>query len=389
MGTYPPYVLRHLPELIGLAVSIWIQFHAAWWVTRTERARRSIWLRPAAWAAATLLSLWLCFGVVSHFPSGYRALPSSPVIYWARGAALAWAFGAMGAYLMALAWRRAPRFSGERRGFIRAAAIGTVAAPYAVLGFGMFVQRTAFRVREIEVPIPGLPKDLEGLRIVQVSDIHLSPFLSERELARAIDMANGTRAHLAVVTGDLITSQGDPLHACIRQLARLRADAGVLGCLGNHEIYAHAEDETERGGRRAGIDFLRKRNRVLRFGGARLNIAGMDYQRGPKAGFLRGAERLIVPGATNLLLSHNPNSFDRAAEQGWDVTLAGHTHGGQINIEILDEGVNAARFFTPYVYGLYRKGPKSLWVTRGLGTVGLPARVGAPPEVALIRLCAT
>jgi predicted MPP superfamily phosphohydrolase len=78
-----------------------------------------------------------------------------------------------------------------------------------------------------------------------------------------------------------------------------------------------------------------------------------------------------------------------AASKGFDLTVSGHTHGGQINIEILDRGVNLARFYTPYIYGRYERDGRSIFVTRGIGTVGAPARLGAPPEVALIRLCAS
>ena len=90
-----------------------------------------------------------------------------------------------------------------------------------------------------------------------------------------------------------------------------------------------------------------------------------------------------------MLLSHNPDVFPVAAAQGWQVTLAGHTHGGQVNVELLGGQYNVMRFFTPYVYGLYREGTSSIYVSRGLGTVGAPIRLGAPPEVNLIRLCAT
>jgi predicted MPP superfamily phosphohydrolase len=97
----------------------------------------------------------------------------------------------------------------------------------------------------------------------------------------------------------------------------------------------------------------------------------------------------VLPGATNSLLSHNPDVFPVAAAKGFDLTIAGHTHGGQINVEILNRDVNIARFFTPYVYGLYRKDRAAAFVTRGIGTIGIPSRLGAPPEVALLRLCAT
>ena len=120
---------------------------------------------------------------------------------------------------------------------------------------------------------------------------------------------------------------------------------------------------------------------------ATLNLAGQDFQSQRERGrYLRGAERLIVPGATNLLLQHNPDVFPVAARQGYNLLLAGHTHGGQVTVEILDQSINPARFFTPYVYGLYRIGASAAYVTRGIGTIGIPARIGAPPEITLLRL---
>src|SRR6202035_3377837 len=167
-------------------------------------------------------------------------------------------------YFALLTWRNVPAFHPSRRAFFQAAAAGMCITPIAGTVFGI-VRRNQFQISEIKVPIPNLPKDLDGLRIVQLTDIHLSPFLSEQEFARAVDMANETRAHLALVTGDLITRRGDPLDACLRQLSRLRADAGVLGCLGNHEDYCGNQDYVTEQGRRIGIDFLRSRSRMLRF----------------------------------------------------------------------------------------------------------------------------
>jgi hypothetical protein len=140
-------------------------------------------------------------------------------------------------------------------------------------------------------------------------------------------------------------------------------------------------------GARLGIAFLRSQTRQLRFGNAVMNIAGVDYQTmSAQPHYLRGAENLIAPNALNLLLSHNPDVFPVAAQQGWDLTLAGHTHGGQVTVEILHHNINLARFYTPYVYGHYRSGKSSIYVTRGIGTIGMPARLGAPPEIAVLRL---
>ncbi len=247
-------------------------------------------------------------------------------------------------------------------------------------------------MREVDVPIPDLHPDLEGLRLLQLTDIHLSPFLSEQDLARVIAAANETRPHLALVTGDLISTRGDPLDACLRLLSTIKAEAGILGCMGNHEMFADAEGYTVERGARLGIRFLRMQNAAFRFGNAVLNVAGVDYQRmsSSREGYLHGAHRLVLPGATNVLLSHNPDVFPTAAAQGYDLTVAGHTHGGQISIEILHRAMNPARFFTPYVYGLYRtagaRRRSAAYVSRGIGTIGIPARVGARPEIAVLRL---
>ncbi len=96
---------------------------------------------------------------------------------------------------------------------------------------------------------------------------------------------------------------------------------------------------------------------------------------------------LVEPGVFNLLLSHNPDVFPVAARQGFDLTLAGHTHGGQINLEIAGSNLNIADVTTPYTKGFYQLTNSSLYVNSGLGTIGVPVRIGAPPEITLIRLC--
>jgi hypothetical protein len=279
-----------------------------------------------------------------------------------------------------------PGHSQARRGFLTAAGAALFATPVAAMGYGVFVQRRNLRLREQTIAIPGLPEDLIGIRIVQLTDIHLSPFLSEKELAHAVALANETYAHLALVTGDMITANRDPLETCLRHLAGLRSEAGIFGCLGNHEVYAQAEDYATEHGARLGIRYLRMEAARLRFGRTTMNLAGVDYQPFHEP-YLVGAEKLVEPGAFNVLLSHNPDVFPVAARQGFDLTIAGHTHGGQVRVEILREDLNIARFFTHFVDGLYRDGGKSIFVSRGIGTIGAPVRLGAPPEVALLRLC--
>jgi predicted MPP superfamily phosphohydrolase len=284
-----------------------------------------------------------------------------------------------------------PAFSAKRRTLIRGTGAAVMATPLAVAAFGGIVERNRFEVKEIDLPIPGLHPDLEGLRIAQISDLHVSPYLSVRQAARVVDMTNELRPQLTLVTGDLITEMGDPLDETIRELARLRADAGILGCLGNHEYYARCQNHTTLQSARYGITFLRSQARQLRWGQGVLNIAGVDYEgtKEKKEGYLQGAEELVIrdaPGVTNLLLSHNPDVFPVAVRKGYDAVLSGHTHGGQVTVEILNQTLNFARFVTPYVAGLYRVDGRSCYVNSGIGTIGMPIRIGAPPEISLFRL---
>jgi hypothetical protein len=361
-----------------------------WRITRLLLAATSRrWIRPALllFAASLAVSYTFTFSVVLarlRIPTRIGSiLGAGSLTYFLTVTAVLGIHGL-------LAWVRkllhADVNPGRRR-VLNAAGGALMAAPFAAVGYGALIGRTDFHVREVDIPLAGLPPDLDGLRILQLSDIHLSAFLSEAEFARVIDAALHLHPHLAVVTGDLISGRSDPLDACIRQLARVKAEAGVFGCMGNHERYTHAEDYTARQSARLGIRFLRGEAQTLRFGNATLNLAGLDFEsQGNRRRYLHGAERLIVPGATNVLLQHNPDVFPVAARQGYNLLLAGHTHGGQVTVEILDRSINPARFFTPYVYGLYRQGNAAAYVTRGIGTIGIPARIGARPEISLLRL---
>jgi predicted MPP superfamily phosphohydrolase len=379
---------RYLPDALTLSIICLLQTVAAiaflWSPARRSNyaLRRTVVVGWLASLGVVALGFMFRFRRVAAFlPRGWSN--------WAHGLGILWAFFSV---LMIAAWAVAslvPRpkasHSPSRRAFLQTANAVVLAVPAAVTGYGVFVLRYRLTLREQNITIPDLPPDLHGLRIAQVTDIHLSPFLSAREFERAVNLANETRPHLTVVTGDLITTFGDPLDECLSLLARLRADAGVFGCMGNHEIVAGTEAYTQERGARLGIRFLRHQFETLQFGTAHLNLVGVDYQRSSRR-YLARTEKLVVPGAFNVLLSHNPDVFPEAVRKGFPLTLAGHTHGGQVRVEILGQDLNVARFFTPYVDGLYRIGPAAAFVSRGIGTIALPARLGAPPEVALLTL---
>jgi predicted MPP superfamily phosphohydrolase len=303
----------------------------------------------------------------------------------------------------------------SRRYFFRTASVLAGATPFFTCMYGFAAERLHYQVRRIEIPIANLPSALDGMQIAQISDIHLSGYMSRSDVRRAVDMTNDLGADLSVVTGDFITGSADPIADCIEEVSRLHAPLGVWGCNGNHEIYAKAEDLAQQLFAQAGMKLLRQENAQLTFRGARFNLIGVDYQRerdleGHRAQVLANVDQLIRRDMPNILLSHNPNTFNRAAELGVELSLAGHTHGGQIQVEILDHRLTPARFISDYIAGLFERPmfkpsgevlvnrepdmPTShpqvnaarLYVNRGLGTVGAPVRLGVPPEISLMVL---
>jgi uncharacterized protein len=307
----------------------------------------------------------------------------------------------------------------SRRYLFRTATAIAGAGPFLSAVYGFAEERLAYQVRRVDVPFANLPAGLEGLTIVQISDIHLSSYMPRKQVRRAVEMANDLGADLALATGDFITGVGDPIADCIDEVRRLRAPLGVWGCNGNHEIYAHAEETAQWLFAQSGMKLLRHEHAQIDFQGASFNLIGVDYQRertpsGRRVQMLTGVDKLVRRDMPNILLSHNPNAFNRAAELGIELTLSGHTHGGQIQVEILDHRLSPARFITDYVAGLYQrplfapaptdrasssslfaknhiplfesKPLASVYVNRGLGTVGAPVRLGVPPEITLLTL---
>ncbi len=371
---------------VAVIILVTLLAHRGLWreLARTSPLRAAPRLLRAARALLVFMSVWMLLAVPVLTLHSFAWLPAD-WIAWALALSLFWVLAA----LILLFWMKAVQpaaFDPGRRRML-ALSLPVAAAPLGGAGFGIVLARYGLSVAEQDIVIPGLPRDLDGLRIVQLSDIHYGPFFGAAELRRAVAMANETRAHIAVVTGDLITRAGDDLAGCLELLKQLRAEAGVYGCHGNHEKYAGVAEAASRLARRRGITILRSGSVSMQFGAARLNLAGVDYY-GTGTRTLPFFAPLVDRSAWNILLQHNPAHFPDAARAGFDLMLAGHTHGGQVNLPVLSENINVSRAFTQYVRGPYDLGSSRLYVSCGLGTVGVPVRLGAPPEVSLIRLCA-
>jgi uncharacterized protein len=304
---------------------------------------------------------------------------------------------------------QAARVEPARRTVFRYAAYLAGGLPLLAAAYGATAGRRRYRLVTVDVPMANLPPSLDGLRIVHLSDLHIGDFMPRAAIRRAIDLANTVQPDLAVLTGDLITSERDPLEDCIAELSRLRAPLGVWGCHGNHERWAGVEARAQALFARYSMHVLRQRCAELSWRGGRFNLIGVDDQRerapmGKPSSMLRGIEALVRRDIPNILLSHNPDTFPRAAALGIELSLAGHTHGGQLRFALGDRQWSPASLVTPFVAGLYRLplGPEGytaeaegapgsrrsafLYVNRGLGTFGLPVRLGVPPEITVLTL---
>jgi len=288
--------------------------------------------------------------------------------------------------------------SPARRRFLEQSAVAVSAAPFVVAAYGLIYERLDVEITHQRVKLARLPKAFEGFRIAQLSDLHISPYMTAHQLRRCVTMTNGAKADLIVMTGDYIAwdpeAQGDVVEA----LAGLRAPHGVFGCLGNHEEESSTEESITRLFAAKGIRILRQECAPIRVHGEIINLMAIDCPRSlsnEEAEYRRDLnqrlQRLaVMPDTVNILLSHYPGVFDRAAELGIDLTLAGHTHGGQLSLEFIHRGLSLAHFLSRYDSGWYEKpGGWQLYVNRGIGTTGFPIRVGARPEITLLEMTAT
>ncbi len=285
--------------------------------------------------------------------------------------------------------------SPERRHFLARTAVAMSATPFAACAYGLLIERTEVETTHQPIVLRRLPKAFEGFRIAQLSDIHVGPFMPASDIRRYVTMVNDLHPDLVALTGDFVTWEASPQRAVVEALSGLKAPFGIFGCLGNHEQWAGVENSISRLFAEHGARMLRLANATIASSGERLNLIGVDYQTRMRFGpprdgivseYLKGVAPLMLPDTVNILLSHNPNTFDRAAELGIDLSLAGHTHGGQVTLEYISPDLSPARLITAYVRGWFQKGESQLYVNRGIGTIFSPVRFGSPPEITLYEL---
>ena len=228
-----------------------------------------------------------------------------------------------------------------------------------------------------------LPEGFRGFRILQLSDIHHSLFVPLDHVAAVVELSNRLKPDLIALTGDFVTYSRSSIEPVAEILGGLRARAGVVAVLGNHDFRVGA-DAVERALRRQRIQVLRNRHRSLRRRGSALYLAGVDdYGYGANLG---QAMCGIPEDASTILLAHNPRLVTAAACRGVGLVLSGHTHGGQVNLPLLGTVYGRSPEQMRFKMGWDRLGVTQIYVSRGIGTIVLPLRWRCPAEVPLLEL---
>ena len=268
--------------------------------------------------------------------------------------------------------------------------------------YGVFRGGYNYTIRRAKVKLPHLPDAFNGLRIVQISDIHSGSFTVTEPVKRAVELINAQQPDLVFFTGDLVNNQTSEVLPYMDIFKNIRARRGVYSILGNHDYgdYNSWPDDAAKKAnlqqlvdvhQKLGWKLLRNEHVLLGEEGSQLAIIGMEnwgtrFQKyGDMAKSYSGAENAAV----KLLLSHDPSHWDAEVRQHYksvDITFSGHTHGAQMGIEIPGFRWSPSQYLYKQWAGLYQEGKQFLYVNRGLGFLAYPGRLGIAPEITVMEL---
>jgi uncharacterized protein len=279
------------------------------------------------------------------------------------------------------------KFDNSRRTFLKTGAVALSAYSFIGATKGL-IERNDYDIIERTVRIQNLPDEFKGFTIGLMSDIHSSVFMTKPEMDEYVAALNNLKTDIIFVPGDFVNSQTEEVYPFVEAFNALRAPYGVYGCLGNHDYFADVEIVAKEVDG-CGIKLLRNDAVKIQKGNSFINVVGVDdipMSGKPEPYLIRALSSVQNPNP-KILLCHKPYYLETFASHNIDLTLSGHTHGGQIVFaKIGNTIVSPASLFSKYVWGLYKFENAQMYVTRGIGTVGVPFRINCPPEITKITL---
>ncbi len=288
----------------------------------------------------------------------------------------------------------------SRRTFLKRVAWSGAVLTVGGVVYPTFIEPHRVRVSRVPVRIRGLPRAFDGLTVAQLTDLHRSRYVSREYLDRCIDIVNAIQPDLIAFTGDyishgrrrgerarLVYGDLDEAHENAREVAaslsRARAKRGAFASLGNHDHWYNAAEVT-RLIEHAGIPVLRNASATVRINGEALPVVGLGDLWEEGVDVARAFANVDSPFA--LVLMHNPDFFEHWPRPGAHLILAGHTHGGQVNIPFVGPPVVPSIYGAKYAQGLFQRGDTQMYVSRGVGLIYPPVRFNCPPEIAVFQL---
>jgi hypothetical protein len=297
---------------------------------------------------------------------------------------------------------------GMSRGkFISYTALTLAAIPFGTMIYGMVKTAFDFKIQRKKIPIAKLPAAFEGLKIVQISDIHSGSFISDAHFKNAVEMIMNEKPDLIFFTGDLVNDRSDEAEPYKNVWKNLSAPLGVFSVLGNHDYGDYVvwdSPELKQANlerlfvihKEMGWDLLRNEHRIIEKNGEKIGLIGVENWgaalRFPRKGDMKKAQLGMDDVPVKILLSHDPSHWEAKILKEHpeiDLTLSGHTHGFQFGIEIPGFKWSPSQYVYPQWAGHYSNGNQHLYVNRGLGFLGYLGRVGIRPEITVLELTAS
>ncbi|MGB7069816.1 MAG: metallophosphoesterase [Pyrinomonadaceae bacterium] len=241
-------------------------------------------------------------------------------------------------------------------------------------------EANSLSLENVEIILPRFPKVLDGLKVIHLSDIHHSPLTDLGHITNAITIVNRLKPDMVLLTGDYVSHEAKYIRPVAGALGTLESKFGTYACLGNHDHWTDATLVTS-SFRKNGIRVLINEGFRFELHGASFWLAGVDDHMVGKTD-LPAALRGSFPDEMKLLLAHNPLIFRQSVRSGIDLTLSGHTHGGQVKLRDENKRILPRRRLSG---GLHGRKNSQIYITRGIGTVVLPVRYQCPPEISVLN----
>ncbi|MDZ4742132.1 MAG: metallophosphoesterase [Verrucomicrobiota bacterium] len=296
--------------------------------------------------------------------------------------------------------KTAPASKGfPRRHFLKLC-LGTAGVFTLGSAYTLGVEPTLVEVTRQSLKIVGLPKAFNGMRLAHITDLHRSHLVSLDYLYDCVAKVNSLHADLLLVTGDYITGRQNVsglkrklygkgveveefMSECAGAIGRAKTRYGTFASLGNHDHWFNG-DYVTRSLTEEGVTVLRNKNTLIEESGQTLEIVGLGDLWTEKLDFQKAFSG--TQGAFQIVLMHNPDTFEKWDRPGSHMILSGHTHGGQVNIPFFGAPIVPSKYGNKYAQGLFQKGNTRMYVNRGLGSIAPPVRFNCRPEIALIEL---